>query len=602
MAIGDQYRQIQPDDRWIEDANGNIVGVQNPRAKFGSETRWLTEAAKNAVDSLVSGAGIPLPSPRVVKEFSDLLGVTITPTNATVVSSIDQSSPFGGPALKLEITWTVAGGRVEITPPSLNIPAFDDHVAWTVWLDDATRVGQVSSFLGTTGYAKYQQVNDIAFAGGAPYGGGRVVVGGPMRQSNMVDGGFVFGGDTLQDVKLRISAGNPLVPEGAGNATTTVWVRDCLIPARQRPIVVLSFDDGFDAWATVLKPALDKYGFKATFALNSDQIDKVGGITSANLLALIQGGHHIASHQAFNYRLQTLLGQGNGKQNGANSSAQAVDAYAADYHAGRRALEAAGADPQGFLYHPWVQGGLDTAGMTALYAAGVDLARTTSPYEPQVYGVPMWNSALCIRAIELGSSRTLASAIAQVEMARKYGGLAWFMGHNFGTPDSVTWAPVDIVGLVDYLGGLGAAVTVMTARQVRDMLAGMGMLRSRQNRPTKAPVQQIGRLIGANLNSTADQAIALLPGSWIVEGVYLTTVSTSLAASAAAGGVYTAAAKGGTAAVAAAQLYTAMTAATDVMACKVNARPTASGNLYLSLTTAHGSAATADVFVFGRPA
>ena len=56
MAIGDQYRQIQPDDRWIEDANGNIVGVQNPRAKFGSETRWLTEATKNAVDSLVSGA------------------------------------------------------------------------------------------------------------------------------------------------------------------------------------------------------------------------------------------------------------------------------------------------------------------------------------------------------------------------------------------------------------------------------------------------------------------------------------------------------------------------------------------------------------------
>ena len=56
MAIGDQYRQIQPDDRWIEDANGNIVGVQNPRGRFGSETRWLTEPQVAATQALVSGA------------------------------------------------------------------------------------------------------------------------------------------------------------------------------------------------------------------------------------------------------------------------------------------------------------------------------------------------------------------------------------------------------------------------------------------------------------------------------------------------------------------------------------------------------------------
>lgn len=57
MAIGDQYRQIEPGDRWIEDSAGNIVGVQNPRGKFGAETRWLTADQVSATQALVSGAG-----------------------------------------------------------------------------------------------------------------------------------------------------------------------------------------------------------------------------------------------------------------------------------------------------------------------------------------------------------------------------------------------------------------------------------------------------------------------------------------------------------------------------------------------------------------
>ena len=64
MAIGDQYRQIEPGDRWIEDSNGNIVGVQNPRGKFGSETRWLTADQASATQALVSGAGKLAPFPR----------------------------------------------------------------------------------------------------------------------------------------------------------------------------------------------------------------------------------------------------------------------------------------------------------------------------------------------------------------------------------------------------------------------------------------------------------------------------------------------------------------------------------------------------------
>jgi len=211
--------------------------------------------------------------------------------------------------------------------------------------------------------------------------------------------------------------------------------------------------------------------------------------------------------------------------------------------------------------------------------------------------------------VELASSRTLAQAKAQVDLARKYGGLVWFMGHQTGpVADPTTWVQSDLEALIDYVGWMGADITVLTARGVRDRLKYAGWLRQRGQRVSRQPTQEIGRLTSinstqANFNSTADQAITLLPGSWVVTGIYITAPSVTLAASVAAGGVYTAAAKGGTAIVAASQVYSSgLVASTDVLGCTMAAKPTVSGSVYLSLTTAHGSAATADVFVFGRPA
>jgi hypothetical protein len=52
MAAGDQYREIAPHDRWIEDSDGNIVGVQNRRGQPGSNARFLTEDEAAATRSL----------------------------------------------------------------------------------------------------------------------------------------------------------------------------------------------------------------------------------------------------------------------------------------------------------------------------------------------------------------------------------------------------------------------------------------------------------------------------------------------------------------------------------------------------------------------
>lgn len=556
-------------------------------------------------DSTNGQAGIPkFVAPRIVKQFSDLLGVTFSASNATYVSSIDTASPFGCPALKLVITWATTGGRVEVIPPTINIPKFNGHIGYTVWLDDVTKIGRCGVFVGTdTGYTTALQADAILFASGdQAVSGPRIVYAGPVKQTSSqapTINTFTFGSDTAGATKLRIQAGNPLVSGG----TATVWIKDCFIAKPQRPICCFTFDDGYDAWVPVVLPALAAYGYKATFGIDNEAIDGPGFITSANLDAVAAAGHQMASHNLFNYHLQTLSGQGQGQIDGSGTS-QALTAYVADHVAARAIYEARGYDPEGFMYHPWVQGGPDYAGVEALWYAGVDVARSTSPYEAMIYGAPaLYGNAMNLHAIPLAQGYDLANVKAKVLSAYQAGGLAVIMAHNFGsTTNSVQWLSTDFPQLVDYVASLG--FDVLTMRELRDRFGAYGILRDRRApNPGPQPVRCIGVKTGANMNSTADQAITLTAGSWKIEGVYVTKTSTTLAASSAAGGVYTAAAKGGTAIVAATQGYTGLTAATDVVGATMAATPTVSGGtVYFALTTAHGSAATASVFVFGRPA
>jgi hypothetical protein len=115
----------------------------------------------------------------------------------------------------------------------------------------------------------------------------------------------------------------------------------------------------------------------------------------------------------------------------------------------------------------------------------------------------------------------------------------------------------------------------------------------------------LGKLTAANMNSTADQSITItLPTGttkYAVEKIDATNCTVSLTT--AAGGMYTATSKGGVAIVAAAQTYTGLTGtATDLVSLTlaVTNRSFNSATLYLSLTSAQGTAATADVYVWGR--
>lgn len=119
---------------------------------------------------------------------------------------------------------------------------------------------------------------------------------------------------------------------------------------------------------------------------------------------------------------------------------------------------------------------------------------------------------------------------------------------------------------------------------------------------TFAPSTVVAVLKGADMNSTADQALAVNhAGKFVVRRIIVTGASTSLTL--AAGGVYTGASKSGTTVVAAAQVYTALTGSTKfvdlTLASGVTGDVVTSATLILSLTVAQGGAATADIYVIG---
>jgi hypothetical protein len=114
-------------------------------------------------------------------------------------------------------------------------------------------------------------------------------------------------------------------------------------------------------------------------------------------------------------------------------------------------------------------------------------------------------------------------------------------------------------------------------------------------------VNLLGLKKGANMNSTADQIIGMPGGKYIIRKIVIVGASASLTL--AAGGIYTATSKGGTVIVAAAQLYSALTAAAKfldlTLAAIVGTDIRTETALYLSLTTSQGGAATADIYIYG---
>lgn len=108
------------------------------------------------------------------------------------------------------------------------------------------------------------------------------------------------------------------------------------------------------------------------------------------------------------------------------------------------------------------------------------------------------------------------------------------------------------------------------------------------------------RLIGADMNSTADQAFAKVFSfnNFVIDKIV--SMNASISMSVAAGGIYTGTSKGGVAVVAAAQAYVGMTAAAKILNLTLgNTDRRSDLAMYLSLTLAQGAPASCDIYIMG---
>jgi hypothetical protein len=148
------------------------------------------------------------------------------------------------------------------------------------------------------------------------------------------------------------------------------------------------------------------------------------------------------------------------------------------------------------------------------------------------------------------------------------------------------------VYVADQYGIIAAVAT--TADQLDLSAAGCATL-------SPQPTDLLGKLVGADFNVTTDQVIPI-NNSIRYRIRRISVLGASLSLTTAVGGFYTGAAKTGLVLVANTQTYSALTAANlaeDMTLALPNNVIPAATPLYLSLTTAQGAAATADVYVYG---
>lgn len=119
---------------------------------------------------------------------------------------------------------------------------------------------------------------------------------------------------------------------------------------------------------------------------------------------------------------------------------------------------------------------------------------------------------------------------------------------------------------------------------------------------------KLAQLLGANMNTTNDQQIALPSTITKFQLTRIVVTNPSVSLTTAVGGFYPQPAKGGTALVANTQVYSGLVVASDLLnptlTSYANTKALTSAiltsfSIYFALTTAQGAAATADIYLFG---
>jgi peptidoglycan/xylan/chitin deacetylase (PgdA/CDA1 family) len=373
-------------------------------------------------------AGVPTAQARSIKVFSDLSGVTFANSGTAATTSIDNNSPFGAPRLRVSVpagnTW------VEVQVHGISaVPRFVEQFCARIFVQDFSRIQTVQVYVGSgasgayTTFSHFQYL--LASSNEQNCNGVHVLHVGADQQSTS---GFGYGTDSLTNVKIRVLA--------TAGAAFDFWVDEFFIPNRSRPKLVFSFDDASSSWMTKVHPVLSANNIKATFGINSGDVNAgVNFITTADIQTLNTYGHDIMPHNVTNTTVTTA----------------GATAYAAEFDACSAFLRSAGVS-RPFVYHPWVQGRHSPEAIAALRQRGVLCARGVVNRN-QFVGAGLGEKIMTIDTAYMDATvTTLAQWIARLDLAIRNGKTMFSMGHEIVDAGAgvIQWLTADFDAAIDY--------------------------------------------------------------------------------------------------------------------------------------------------------
>lgn len=378
--------------------------------------------------------------------------VVIASTGGSTTSSIDPASPYGGPALKLEIGAGVT--QVDITIADLqlvNFRAAPGRLTWDWWATDSRHVSQCTTFYGTTSLALLTQATyNVANSNLHVANGQHLSTVYPEIAS--VD--TVTDSDTVTTTRLRItrsaSASSGLNIIGAGDAPsatpTTVWVRGVYLPPpRRKPFIILTADDADLRLFTRWRPLLRQRNLLCTFGMNSGLVDGLGAggayLTRTQADTIYSDGHDIASHAVSNTAF-TVAG---------------FNQYVADTIAARELWRSYGWTRR-LDYHPLVQGQGNGALIDRLRLEGFRYIRAVNDRSHPMEHLGGGQLSM-LPSFTWGSGKTLTDWRTRVTQAitRRLDVVAMVHVIDNTSADTITWSQANAEGaLDDALGRLAA--------------------------------------------------------------------------------------------------------------------------------------------------
>lgn len=345
---------------------------------------------------------------RRLKRFIDTVGVTVTNSGTAATVSIDASSPFGRPALKVAMPAGNTFCEIELT--GLSLAAFDQNVVWSLWMSDYTAIQQVVAFAGTTAYGRlYQTTYNVNNSNLARWNGEHKVIVGPVDATAAAT--FVRGVDTLAATKVRI------FPGAAGG---DVWIDAAYVPAPVAATHLITHDDCSVTWMSNALPNLAANGLRGVFSINTDAINTSPTLflSSAQIAEISAANHEICCHNISN----TPFNDGTG---GTQTAAQ----YTADFVTACATLSGIVGARLYTGFHPWVQGRNNQTVHDTMRAAGMVLARGANHEGYVVPQAGLGNGILALRHQAL-HTKSQANITAICDNAALYGLTVVWMVHE----------------------------------------------------------------------------------------------------------------------------------------------------------------------------